>query len=158
MFFLSALRKTINTSFQAIPGLVNKNGIQTVQIFIDDITHRKKAEKEILLAKDRYQTLFNASPIPMWEEDFTELKRYIKNEIPFNQTYIKPSNKSRSAGFYLPSYDKEKISIVVGIDTSGSIDKKELSEFMNEIRGINTEFSGRIEIRIITHDIKIHNN
>jgi len=76
--YTSTWGKMVQTSFQAVPGVVNEDGIQSVQIFIDDITHRKKAEEEILIARDRYETLFNASPIPMWEEDFTNMRTFIQ--------------------------------------------------------------------------------
>lgn len=45
--------------------------------FVEDITERRKAEKELNLSNRRYQTLFQNSPIPLWEEDFTEVYQYL---------------------------------------------------------------------------------
>jgi len=45
--------------------------------FVRDITERKKAEKELNLSNKRYQNLFQNAPVPMWEEDFTEVFKYI---------------------------------------------------------------------------------
>ena len=42
-----------------------------------DITARKKAERELNLTTRRYQALFQKSPIPLWEEDFTEVYQYL---------------------------------------------------------------------------------
>jgi len=43
----------------------------------EDITKRKKAEETILNSEKRYKYLFEQSPISIWEEDFSELKKYL---------------------------------------------------------------------------------
>ena len=75
--YTSKWGKTIRTSFQVAPGIIKENDIQTIQVFIDDITSKKEAENELLIAKNRYQSLFHASPIPMWEQDFTLLRMHL---------------------------------------------------------------------------------
>lgn len=42
-----------------------------------DITERKLADQAILLSSKRYESLFNDSPIPLWEEDCTEVVSYL---------------------------------------------------------------------------------
>lgn len=42
-----------------------------------DISERVNAEKLLLENRERYQTLFDYSPIPLWEEDFTEVFAYL---------------------------------------------------------------------------------
>jgi len=42
-----------------------------------DITKRKKFEKEHLINQLRYHSMFNDSPVPLWEEDFGELFEYL---------------------------------------------------------------------------------
>jgi PAS domain S-box-containing protein len=43
----------------------------------EELTQRKQIESELLESRERYRTLFEDSPISLWEEDFSEFKRYI---------------------------------------------------------------------------------
>lgn len=45
--------------------------------FAQDITKRKNLEREIKEAKDKYKSLFENSPVVIWEEDFSEVKKYL---------------------------------------------------------------------------------
>ncbi|WP_321279344.1 PAS domain S-box protein [Marinifilum fragile] len=44
---------------------------------LKDITPIKETEEERYLNNLRYQTLFNYSPVPLWEEEFSELYQYL---------------------------------------------------------------------------------
>ncbi|MDQ2179434.1 PAS domain-containing hybrid sensor histidine kinase/response regulator [Marinifilum sp. D714] len=44
---------------------------------LKDITPIKETEEERHLNNLRYQTLFNYSPVPLWEEEFSELYQYL---------------------------------------------------------------------------------
>ena len=72
----------------------------------------------------------------------SQLLKYISSMLPFNYTWSRPSRRSTSVGFYLPSAIKENLEVVVHIDSSGSIGKETLVEFLSEIRGILTGFQG----------------
>ncbi len=48
--------------------------------FVRDISERKRAEKIMYQSRERYQILFDNSPFPLWEEDFTGVYEYL-NEI-----------------------------------------------------------------------------
>ncbi|MDX1812913.1 MAG: PAS domain S-box protein, partial [Gammaproteobacteria bacterium] len=49
---------------------------QYIQTAIIDITDRKHAEQELEKNQFRYQSLFEDSPLPQWEEDFSQIKAY----------------------------------------------------------------------------------
>ena len=66
---------------------------------------------------------------------------YITNEIPFDFTYARPSKKSISCGFYMPSTMRENIDVVVAVDTSGSISNKQFSQFISEIITMSKSFT-----------------
>ncbi len=42
-----------------------------------DITERKKADEELAISEGRYRSLFEDSPISLWEEDITDLQAHI---------------------------------------------------------------------------------
>jgi len=86
------------------------------------------------------------------------LQRYITSSIPYDYSYNYPQKKSISLGYYSPDYVKEKIDIVVGIDLSGSIGKRELEDFISEIVGIAKAYRNKINFRLLTHDCKVHND
>ena len=54
-----------------------KNNVKYGTAFIEDITERKFAEQTISLSNKRYKSLFNYSPIPLWEEDITDVSSYL---------------------------------------------------------------------------------
>ncbi|UCB52046.1 MAG: PAS domain S-box protein [Candidatus Zixiibacteriota bacterium] len=45
--------------------------------FFTDITERRRAEEALQRSEDRYRNLFEDSPISLWEEDFSGVKKYI---------------------------------------------------------------------------------
>jgi len=86
------------------------------------------------------------------------LYNYISQQIPYNHSYNYPHKKSVSSGVYMPNILKEKVDVVIGIDVSGSVGQKELSDFLSEIIGIARAFQDRIDMRLITHETEVTND
>jgi len=86
------------------------------------------------------------------------LNQFIIKQIPYDFTWNKPNKKSISVGTYMPDVLKEKISIVIGIDVSGSIGQEELTDFLSEIIGIARAYQERINMRLITHECSVVND
>ncbi len=64
--------------FTIYPKFDNSGNIDgTIGVSID-ISERKQAEDKLILSSSRYHSLFQQSPIPLWEEDFTELVLYLE--------------------------------------------------------------------------------
>jgi predicted metal-dependent peptidase len=82
------------------------------------------------------------------------LSRYMTNEIASNYSYARPSKRSYASGVYLPYLSKQSMNITIAIDTSGSINNKELSQFMGQIYMIVRAFNN-LKLEIIFHDDKI---
>lgn len=88
------------------------------------------------------------------------LENNVENLIPQNMTYERPSKASIVSGcfgqeYYLPSIEDDlKLEVVVSIDTSGSIGKTELEEFIAEINKIQTQFSS-IDLTTLVCDAEI---
>jgi predicted metal-dependent peptidase len=83
------------------------------------------------------------------------LYRYISNQIPVDYSWSRPSKKSFSTGTYLPSVTKGSLDLVIAIDTSGSISKTELTEFMGEVLGIINSFSN-VSLTILDCDAEVN--
>ena len=80
--------------------------------------------------------------------------RCITNEIPFNSSWNRPSKKSIASGVYLPYDVKEKCQLALAIDTSGSIGRDELKQFLGEIVNIVRSYN-TVEMTVMTCDVKV---
>lgn len=74
--FKSKTGECVWTRINASP-LFNDQGYIGSLGMISDISARKEREQQIKLNERRYQSLFENSPVPIWEEDFSEVKLYI---------------------------------------------------------------------------------
>ena len=85
----------------------------------------------------------------------TTLRKFITNEIASDYSWLKPSKRSVACGYYLPDIVKEKVKIGIAIDTSGSIGKEELTEFLSEIVGMAKAYKDKIDMVLYSHDTTI---
>ena len=86
------------------------------------------------------------------------LQKLVQSTIPRDFTYMKRGRKSMATKTYFPSVTKEKVDICIGIDLSGSIGKEELTEFMSEVIGMARAYQDTITMRLLTHDVEVHND
>lgn len=83
------------------------------------------------------------------------LQRFVRNRIPYDFTWRRPSKKFYSTGVYLPKTTKEGVKIALLIDTSGSVSKEDLEKVFSEMKGIVTSVAG-LEMNVYFHDTKMY--
>jgi len=83
------------------------------------------------------------------------LYRFITNAIPYDFTWARPNKRSRALGTYFPDVVKEKLDLVVDVDTSGSIGQEELVTFMSEIVSIVKQFHN-VELNVLFSDTEVY--
>jgi len=112
-----------------------------------------KLQGKIPAGMDRYIDALLNSKLN-WRE---LLYKYITQEIPIDYTYNSPSKRSQAVGIYMPKVKKELVDITIAIDTSGSIGKGELTEFLSEIVGI-TKYFESLRLNVMFWDTEIKNH
>lgn len=116
-----------------------------------------------------YQTCNNTDSVPSNVQriirDITEpklnwrelLRAHIESSIKSDYTWTRPSRKGWHSDAILPgTIGSEAISLVVAIDTSGSVNNAMLRDFLGEIVGITESFP-EFTLRIFTFDTAIYN-
>jgi PAS domain S-box-containing protein len=99
-----------------------------------DITDTKQAEQELQDRKERYRSLFEDSPISIWEEDFSRVKKYIdrlrsSGVIDFDAYFRRhPQSVVKCAGL-VKVVDVNKASLQL----YGAKDKKELTSGLSKL-------------------------
>ena len=67
-FWVNTIKTPICDAAENITGLIG---------IFRDITERKLMIQQLREDEERYRSLFESSPISLWEEDFSEVKRYV---------------------------------------------------------------------------------
>ena len=81
------------------------------------------------------------------------VKRYIVSHLPVDFSFSRPNRKFRHV--ILPGVIKENIEMVVAIDTSGSVSKNDLRQFLGECMSIARSHKN-LKMTLIQCDAEIH--
>lgn len=84
-------------------------------------------------------------------ELYNAINRHMRN----NYAFMPPNKKHIHRGIALPSLTSDTLSLVVAIDTSGSIQEELLGTFIEEFKSIMQNFPS-ISIELIIADAKVH--
>ncbi len=86
-----------------------------------------------------------------WQD---ELFTIIENSFKFDYRLSPPNKRYLAQGIALPSLSGEIMRLVVAIDSSGSIDETQLSQFLAEVESIMNSFEN-FEIDLLIADAKV---
>lgn len=75
-YTLTGVPLDILLSWRVLPG--SEQTWKQVLVSIENITARKQAERELAFSENRMRGLFENSPISLWEEDYSEIKKYFE--------------------------------------------------------------------------------
>ena len=90
--------------------------------------------------------------------DWTELlQTHLQSCLKSDYTFARPSRKGQGMGYILPGMKHdEKIDVTIAIDTSGSISRKMLMDFLGEVKGIMEQFLD-FNLELWCFDTAVHN-
>jgi predicted metal-dependent peptidase len=85
------------------------------------------------------------------------LNMRIQSVFSDDYTWMRCSRKAQAGGFFLPAVKRgQKVSVAIGMDSSGSISDKMIQDFLGEVRGIMEQFTD-FEIRLWCSDTQVYN-
>jgi predicted metal-dependent peptidase len=160
------LEKLLDEHLEVADGDAQREGERPV-ISRQDAQEIQDELKEAIVSA--YQTCNNTDSVPSNVQriirDITEpklnwrelLRAHIESSIKSDYTWTRPSRKGWHSDAILPgTIGSEAISLVVAIDTSGSVNNAMLRDFLGEIVGITESFP-EFTLRIFTFDTAIYN-
>jgi len=103
------------------------------------------------LGLERLAKKMKAKDIDWKFELYNAINRHMRN----NYSFMPPNKKHLYRGFALPSLTSDTLSLIVAIDTSGSINDILLGTFIEEFKSIMQSFPA-VSIELIIADAKVH--
>jgi len=82
------------------------------------------------------------------------LYRYIEQTMCFDFTYAKPSKRSLGSGCILPAMKRENLEMVIGIDSSSSVNDSKLAVFLGEALSVLNSFDN-LKVKFVFFDTEI---
>lgn len=129
----------IDVEIYGVPIFLKGERIGVLGMYVD-ITDWKRSEEIIKHNELRYRSLFQDSPISMWELDFSDLKKWIDTLELENQEELQLFLKN------LPNLEEKFLSLIKIIDvnqaTLSLFRAKSIQDLRNRIKKILTEQSG----------------
>lgn len=127
------------------------------QQLFEEFTHSTLAKEEkssdLPASLERFFN-FDFSSKYDWRD---ELRDAIDKFARDDYTQMPPNKKFLSSGIYLPSSTSETFNLVIAIDSSGSIDDKALSEFLDEINSLMLSIAKyKIDVLVCDYKIRLH--
>ncbi len=86
-----------------------------------------------------------------------ELHNAIERHFRSDYSQVPPSKKLLYSGIYLPSLNSEMLRLAIAIDSSGSVDEEQLSQFIAEVESLMMIYPQH-EIELIVCDSKIRSH
>ncbi|MDP8209307.1 MAG: PAS domain S-box protein [Candidatus Stygibacter australis] len=115
------------------------SGVNYKFVFINDISERKQLMEKLESNEIKFRSLFENSPISLWEEDFSELKRYLDN-LPFETPKNLKSYFDENPEELFKCAEMVKV-IRVNTKTVEMFEANSNHEFMISLNKIFTEYS-----------------
>jgi len=93
-------------------------------------------------------------PVIPWRQ---VLARFVQERVKNDYSWAVPNMRYIARGIYLPAPDGMELgTVLLLVDTSGSISVKDLNVFASEIHGITEAFSARLEVLYVDTEVAKH--
>ncbi len=128
----------------------NLEGEEAYERFLEQVHQKLEKQGDLPKGLERILEVKRGSTIS-WRD---ELYRYVNTHVKSDYRFFPPNMKYLYLGFAMPAIYGEELHIAVAIDTSASVDKELLEQFLAELSEIMQIFPS-YKIELIECDAKI---
>jgi len=122
--------------------------------YAQSIAKEVASKKSLMpLGLERFTKKLKANDVDWKFELYNAINRHMRN----NYSFMPPNKKHLYRGFALPSLTSDTLSLIVAIDTSGSIREDILGAFIEEFKTIMQNFPA-VSIELLIADAKVHSH